>query len=147
MKKFLILLLVFAIGCSALASICLAEDVTPRRDLVDFNGARDIAPAWRTELTDGSPVATITTTTDLVNDVIVDIITDKGGTLVITPLIDSDDLGVEGEPSTTLTIPVSGGVKRDSYTKIAAPNTKIVFTKTEAGTTSGFLLFVKGVGR
>lgn len=150
MKKNLIILVsVLLLGLTYLSgdSLVHAEKVTPRRDLVDFNGARDIAPTWRTELTDGSPTATVITTTDLINNVVVDVLTDKGGTLTIIPLLDSDNLAVEGKPSDTLVIPAGGATVREGYTMIAAPNTKIIFTKTEVGTTTGFLLFVKGTAR
>ena len=143
MRRILLLLIVPLL----LSSIAFAEDVTPRRDLVDFNGSRLLNTLFETELTDGSPTATITIRTDLVVDLVIDIVSDKGGSLVITPLPDDDDLLVLGEASTPLVIADLGETRRAIYTKISAPNSKIVFTKTEAGTTSGFLLSVRGLGR
>ena len=69
---------------------------------------------------------------------------DKGGTVVVYPLPDVDDLTVLGEASTPLTIADDGESGRATYTRIAAPNAKIVITKTQAGSTTSYMLSIRG---
>ena len=97
------------------------------------------------ELTDGAPSVTRIVGTPSVEDVIIDIITNKGLTAVITPILSDTDDSVLGKPSTTLTIAPGGGADRAIYSKISAKKAQVVVTKTESGSTSGFVLKISGI--
>lgn len=96
------------------------------------------------EMTDAEPVLSFIFDTPNIDDILIDIVTDKGTAINVTPVL-SDDGIVLGEVSSTLTLPDGGATSRASYTRIAAKKTLILVTKTEAGTTSGFVLKVSGV--
>jgi len=97
------------------------------------------------ELTDAAPTYNAIVLTRDFQSVMVDVVSDKGGTLVIYPIPNSNDATVFGLVSDTLTVADGGPSDRGGYSNIAAPKAKILFTKTEAGTTSGFLIAVRGV--
>jgi hypothetical protein len=98
----------------------------------------------RTPLTDATPVLTIKIACLSVDDLLVDLVADKGCDLVITPLPVADDEALAGEPSETLSIPAGGGARRGRYPEIGAPQAMIVVTKTEAGDMTAFTLAVRG---
>lgn len=100
---------------------------------------------YDTEITDAAATVTRYYDVSKVEDVVVDVTSDKGMTIVITPVLSSDDNTVLGKPSSTLTIPDLGATDRAIYSKIAAKRCQVLVTKTEAGTTSGFGLKVIGV--
>ena len=79
------------------------------------------------------------------SSIIIDVITDKGTTIVVYPLPLEDDLTVVGKASDTTTIADGGDSERMKYTDIAAPNTKITVTKTEAGDMASYLFSVHGI--
>jgi hypothetical protein len=97
------------------------------------------------ELTDESPVVTRIIECIDVTDLIVFVTTDKGLTVTITPLPDYMDADVVGPVSDTLTIADGGGSDSAIYSRIGTPLAKIVVTKTEAGSTDGFNLTVRGI--
>jgi hypothetical protein len=97
------------------------------------------------ELTDGAPTYNAVIVSEHYQDVIVDVVSDKGGTLVIYPIPDENNITSLGLVSDTLTVADGGPAGRGGYTKLASPRAKILFTKTEAGTTSGFKVIVHGV--
>jgi len=97
-----------------------------------------------TELTDAATDSEVIVPTQHVGTLVIDVISDKGGTLTITPLPNANDTSVAGEASTVGTLADSGPSKRFKYTMPAAPLCKVTFSKTEAGTSSGFLMSVRG---
>ncbi len=95
------------------------------------------------QLTDTDPTYTVQVKTESVTDLFVDVISDKGATLFITPLVsDIDDL--EGAESESTTIDTGGGSVRAKYSSIAANKALITVTKTESGDTTTFRLIVRG---
>lgn len=141
MKKILLLLTIMFFAVNGFA----AERINPKNYLIEFHGSRLLTPLDTTTLTDASPTLTKTIDTQYITDLVADLTMDKGGTLVITPLLDVDDLLIAGEASTTLTLSTGGGTARGIYSKISAPYAKIVVTKTEAGDTTDVLLSVRGL--
>jgi len=124
----------------------MPEQVNKRGPNGEVNGSCLLEALSTTELTDGAAMATLIVPTQHVKDLVIDVVSDKGGSVVVTPLPDHDDTSVLGEASTTGTLTNGGPSGRFKYSDIAAPNTKVVFTKTEAGTTDGFTLSVRGQG-
>lgn len=96
------------------------------------------------ELTDASPTLTEIVDCNTSENLYVDIVIDKGSTVVVTPIFDKTDDTAEGKPSATLTIADSGATERAVYSNIGSVRAKIVVTKTEAGSTSGFLCRISG---
>lgn len=138
MKKILLILVALAL-LSIPAIAAESKNKIPAHDagssLIDYSV---------TELTDGATQYNAVIFTVGYTDITVDVITDKGGTLIITPIIDVDDDTSLGKPSDTLTVADGGPSDRAIYSSISSPKAKILFTKTEAGTTSGFVLSVRG---
>jgi hypothetical protein len=104
----------------------------------------DLWSLYQEELTDTSPIVTAIIDTKNVEDIMVDVVTDKGSTIVITPILNSSGTPVLTDPSDTVTISNGGGSERVVYSRIMAPRAKVVVTKTEAGDTSDFVLSIRG---
>lgn len=96
-------------------------------------------------LTDASPTRDYYFNTTNFSSIVIDAVTDKGATVVATPLILENDLTVEGKASDVTTIADGGAAERMKYTDIAAPNTKVTVTKTEAGDMTTYVLSVHGI--
>lgn len=96
-------------------------------------------------MTDAAATRTYYFNTTNFSSVIFDIITTRGTTVVIYPLPLEGDLTVVGKASDTTTIADGGGTERTKYTDIAAPNIKVVVTKTQAGDTTNYLFSIHGV--
>jgi hypothetical protein len=138
MKKMVLLLIAVMLMCgSALAWEQLGKIPAHKA------GSALIAKST-TELTDAAPQYNAVVMTSGYQDLTVDVITDKGGTLIITPILDVDDEATLGAVSDTLTVADGGPSGRAIYASISAPKAKVLFTKTEAGTTSGFKVSVRG---
>lgn len=99
-----------------------------------------------TELTDAAATLTRFVDCSRVEDVVVDIKTNRATTVVITPVL-SDDNTYVGKASDTLTLTTGGGTERAIYSKIGSKRAKVVATKTEAGSTTGFRLLISGINR
>jgi len=97
-----------------------------------------------TELTDAAPTYTEFVDTRNIVDVFVDTVIDKGATVQIVPVLSSTDDTYLGEAPVATTIADGGGTDRTLYSRIMAPRAKIIITKTEAGTTSGFTVSIRG---
>jgi len=96
------------------------------------------------ELTDAVPTYTNIVNTQYINDVFVHTITDKGSTVSITPVLSDTDDTLLGPTPTATVIANGGGTDTTPFSRIMAPRAKITVTKTEAGTTSGFVVSVRG---
>lgn len=96
------------------------------------------------ELTDAVPSVTRIVECEKEKDLFAFVTIDKGATVVITPLILKDNDTVVGPVSTTLTFADGGGTDVALYSRIGTPRAKVVVTKTEAGTSSGFTLDIRG---
>lgn len=79
------------------------------------------------------------------SSIIIDIITTRGATVIVYPLPLEDDLTVTGKASDTTTIADDGDSERIKYSDIAAPNTKVVVTKTQANDMTNYIFSVHGV--
>ncbi|KFZ25658.1 MAG: hypothetical protein KQ78_02151 [Candidatus Izimaplasma bacterium HR2] len=79
------------------------------------------------------------------SSIIVDIITTRGATVIVYPLPLEDNLTVVGKASDTTTIADDGDSERVKYSDVAAPNTKIVVTKTQAGDMTNYVFSVHGI--
>ena len=108
-------------------------------------GSALLAPIDNTVLTDASPARTLIVSTRNIDSLVVDVVCDKGCSLVIRPLPDIDDPMVKGESSDALTVADGGGAVRGRYTDIGAPAAEIVVTKTESGDMTAMLLAVRGL--
>lgn len=91
----------------------------------------------------------VTTRTHIVNtqgarDLMVAITSDKGCTVIVTPIDDLDDNTALGLASTTGTVADSGSSNRFLYESIAAPRAKVVITKTESGDMTSFRCSIRG---
>ena len=111
---------------------------------IAYTGTRQLADTNTTDLTDAAATLTQIVNTKDVKDLVVDITTDKGTTVVITPILSATDDTQVGPVSTTLTIADGGGTDRARYSNISAERAKIVVTKTEAGSTTSFFVSVRG---
>jgi len=148
-QNFILALIIFALlAFTLLVSPAHAVETIRTGDSywLEFHGNRLLSPVdVTTVLTDASPTVTYTVKTVYIGNLMVDLSMDKGATMVITPLPDVDNLATTGLPSDTLTIPDGGGTDRAIYTAIGAPYAKITVTKTEAGSTTSFLLSIRGI--
>lgn len=97
-----------------------------------------------TNLTDEEPVRTHIVNTQGARDLMVAITSDKGCTIIITPIDNLDDNTALGKASNTGTIPDGGDSDRFLYASIASPKAQIVITKTESGDTASFRCIVRG---
>lgn len=88
---------------------------------------------------------TIVVDSEKYTDVVVDVVTDKGTSIVITPVLNYSGNLINGEDSATTIIPNGGRAQRVIYSKISAPRCKVTVTKTESGSTSNFVLSIRGV--
>lgn len=84
------------------------------------------------------------------NDIMVDVIADKGCTVVITPVVDLDDNTSTGKPSDIGVLANGGPSDRFTYGgltggKIAAPKVQVVVTKVEAGDCAETIISVRGM--
>lgn len=109
-----------------------------------FSGTVQLIDTNTTDLTDAAATLSQIVYTKNIADVVVDVTTDKGLTVVITPILSATDDTQLGPASTTLTIANGGGTDRARYTNISAERAKVVITKTEAGSTTSFLASVRG---
>lgn len=139
MKKITLLLVVLAtlLACPALA----AEPV----GFIPLHGSGSslLTPLITTLPTDASATITTIVKTQGFTSIVVDITTDKGGTLTITPLPDLGSDSDVGQVSDTLTVPTSTAT-RGIYSQIGAPRAKVVFTKTVAGSATSMRLAIRG---
>ena len=79
------------------------------------------------------------------SSIIVDIITTRGATVILTPLLLESDLTVTGKPSSTTVISDGGDTERITYTSIAAINSKITVTKTQGDDMTNYVFSVHGI--
>ena len=82
------------------------------------------------------------------NNLLVDVIADKGLTVVITPVLDIDYDTTLGKPSDTGTLADGGGpddAERFIYSTTGAPKARVLVTKTEAGDATKTVITVRGV--
>lgn len=96
-----------------------------------------------TVLTDGSPTLSFFVDTNWTVNLIIDITTDKGATLVVTPCLSKTDDTALAPPSDTVIIADLGESVRAVYSAISAERAKITLTKTEAGSSSAILLSLR----
>lgn len=99
-----------------------------------------------TQLTDAAAIHTHIIDTKAAGSLVIDVIADKGLTVIVTPLPVESDNSVLGKASDTLTIADGGDTDRVIYTGIAAPRAKVVVTKTEAGSSTTYRLTARGTG-
>ena len=111
------------------------------------SGSRLLASVDNEPLTDAAPTRSTIVATRLVNDLVVDIVCDKGCSAVIRPLPDADNAEVKGKPSDVLAIAAGGGAERGRYVDISAPQAEITVTKTEPGDMAAYLLAIRGIAR
>lgn len=111
---------------------------------VEFHGSR-LLLLDETNMTDAAPTLTFTVQTKYTTDLVVDVTMDKGGNVIVYPILDVDDTSVQRAPSTTTTIAPGGGTGSAIYTKISAPYAKVVITKTEAGSTTNAFVSIRGL--
>lgn len=142
-------------GTSALKDYIVGEKVIEY--VGGVGGTSDPYPILKNELLSGYTIPDtniITDTegsrtyyfnTDNLSSIVIDIISDKGSTIVATPLLIQNDWSVEGKPSDTLTIASGGGVDKMKYSDVTAPNIKIVVTKTEGGDMASYTFSVHGL--
>jgi len=102
----------------------------------------------KTPLTDTVPgttdVYTTIVETRAVRDVICDLTTSHGCSVVITPIRNDEGTPEYGLASDTGTIADGGGSLRPAYSDIGAPRAEIKVTKTEAGDMTTFELAIRG---
>lgn len=97
-----------------------------------------------TQLTDAAPSYTKIVGTRHINRLLVDVVSAKGCTVVITPLLSLSSDTELGKPSDTGTLANGGPAGRFAYANLAAPRARVVVTKTQAGSTTGFKLAIRG---
>lgn len=95
------------------------------------------------ELTDAAATAVLTFDTDGVQTLLIDVTSDKGCTVDVVRYLDQDG-GIEGKPSTQGVVADGGPSNSFKYPDVGCKAVKVTITKTEAGTTSGFGVFVRG---
>lgn len=88
----------------------------------------------RTLLTDAAPDYSAILACGHCNTIVVDLVADKGCSVIIIPVLDVDDDTALGKPSDTGVLPNLGGSERFLYSAIGAPKVKVVISKTESGT-------------
>lgn len=108
-------------------------------------GSIDLDYYYTTEMTDAAATVTRYVDTKDITDVIVTVSTDKGSTIVITPVLIRSDNAVVGPASDTTTIANGGDTIDATFSRIGSPKAKVVVTKTESGTTSGFCMTIRGI--
>ena len=84
-------------------------------------------------LTDASPTYSAYVQTDRITDFVLDINTDKGTTVVFTPILSETDLTKTREDSITGVVSDGGEKAPFTYSKLKAPQLLVTVTKTEAG--------------
>ena len=94
-------------------------------------------------LTDVAPARTYTVYVKNISDLFIDVLADKGGSIVVTPQIDVDDAATLGAPSETALF-VANTSARARYSDIASVKAEIVVTKTEGGDMTEYTLRVRG---
>jgi len=95
------------------------------------------------QLTDAEPTVTRYVQCNKVQDVYVWVESDKGLSIVITPVLDSQQ-NILGPPSSAEVIAPGGGSALAAYSYIGSTKAMVVVTKNEAGSTSTFNLYVTG---
>lgn len=109
-----------------------------------YAGSKQYALKSGTELTDASPTLAfdIDLCTD-VTDLLIDVVSDKGCTVDLVPYLDNGKT-IEGVPATQGVVADGGPGGRFIYENLGCVALGITVTKTEAGTTSGFAVSVRG---
>jgi len=95
-------------------------------------------------LTDAVPTRTHIVNTKGIRDLMVAITSDKGCTVIITPIDDVDDETALGLVSSTGVVADGGSSNRFLYESITAPKARVVITKTESGSTTAFRCSIRG---
>jgi len=108
-----------------------------------YAGSNQLALKSGTELSDGSAVLAfdIDITTS-VKDLLIDVVSDKGCTLDLVRYMDNGQ-AIEGVPGTQGVVADSGPSGTFIYSNLGCAAVKVTVTKTEAGTTSGFVVAVR----
>jgi len=107
-----------------------------------FNGSKLIG-SNTTEVTDAATTSIVTANVNDYANILIDVVSDKGGTIDVVRFLDEAD-GVEGVPATQQTLADGGPSDYYQHSAIGCNVVRVTFTKTEAGTSSGFGLFVRG---
>jgi hypothetical protein len=76
-------------------------------------------------------------------DIVVDIVSDKGLSAVVYPVLNKDL--ILGEASDTIDIPNGGGAIRAVYANAAVDKVKFTLEKIESGDMSNFICVIKGI--
>lgn len=139
-RLFLILMLFISAPCLA------AEQVGYRPGPVIVSGSVWLTPDT-TQLTDAAATHTFFVPTRGAGTVSVSVVSDKGLSVVIYPVLFDDDQTSLGKASDTGTIADGGGSDEFRYTNFAAPMAKVVITKTEAGSTTDYMATIRGLAR
>jgi hypothetical protein len=109
-----------------------------------YAGSNQFALKSGTELTDGSAVLTFDVDiTTAISDLLIDVISDKGCTVDLIRYMDNGQT-IEGVPGTQGVVADGGPSGTFIYSDLGCAAIKVTVTKTEAGTSSGFAVSVRG---
>jgi hypothetical protein len=108
------------------------------------SGSNQFALKQGTELTDGAAtlVFDINDTTSI-TELLIEVISDKGCTLDVVRYMDNGQT-IEGVPGTQGVVADGGPSGTFIYSNLGCAAVKVTVTKTEAGTSSGFAVSVRG---